>query len=109
MFEVTIALAVASELEFTVTAEPDTSMEKLLYPPAFAAPDGMMTPQRTRFESETRDEWTIYCYGDWENNEKPSIMLTTRTAPDSYLKYAINEYTRVPLYDLVCHDAVVPS
>jgi hypothetical protein len=70
---------------------------------------GMMTLQRTWFKSEIGDKATIYYNGDWENNERPSIMLDTRTAPGAYHKYSINEYTRVPLYELVYHDAVVTS
>ncbi|MFD2612645.1 glycoside hydrolase [Paenibacillus gansuensis] len=70
---------------------------------------GMMTLQRTWFSSDVRKEGTIYYYGDWKNNPRPSIMLGTRTATDTYLNYSINEYTRVPLYELVYHDAVVTS
>jgi len=70
---------------------------------------GMMTLQRTWFNSEINDKGTIYYYGNWEDNERPSIMLTARTATNTYLKYSINEYTRVPLYELVYHDAIVSS
>jgi hypothetical protein len=70
---------------------------------------GMMTLQRTWFGSETGHKGTIYYTGDWSNNPRPSIMLDARTASDTYLKYSINEYTRVPLYELVYHDAVVTS
>lgn len=70
---------------------------------------GMMTLQRTWFDSETEKEGTIYYMGDWHNNENPTIILDTYTASDTYLKYAINEYTRVPLYELVYHDAVINS
>lgn len=70
---------------------------------------GMMTLQRTWFGSDIDREGTIYYYGNWRNNSRPSIMLGTRTAPDTYLQYSINEYTRVPLYELVHHDAVVTS
>jgi len=70
---------------------------------------GMMTLQRTWFKSEIIDKGTIYYYGNWGNNERPSIMLEPRTAPRTYLKYSINEYTRVPLYELVYHDSVVTS
>ncbi|WP_127490706.1 glycoside hydrolase [Paenibacillus glycanilyticus] len=70
---------------------------------------GMMTLQRTFFGSEITHKGTIHYYGDWKNNPRPSVMLGTRTASDTYLKYAINEYTRVPLYELVYHDAVVTS
>jgi hypothetical protein len=70
---------------------------------------GMMTLQRTWFGSEIVKKGTIYYYGDWSSNARPSIMLGARTASDTYLKYSINEYTRVPLYELVYHDAVVTS
>jgi len=70
---------------------------------------GMMTLQRTWFGSDVSKKGTIYWNGDWRSNPRPSQMLGIRTAPDKYLKYSINEYTRVPLYDLVYHDAVVSS
>ncbi|WP_240941255.1 glycoside hydrolase [Paenibacillus sp. HB172176] len=71
---------------------------------------GMMTLQRTWFIcKDTLTEGTIYYKGNWSSNPKPSIMLGTRTAHEDYLKYSINEYTRVPLYELVYHDAVVTS
>ena len=70
---------------------------------------GMMTQQRTWFDSETEKDGNIYYMGDWHNNENPTIILDTYTASDTYLKYAINEYTRVPLYELVYHDAVINS
>ena len=70
---------------------------------------GMMTLQRTWFGSDITKQGTIYYYGDWRNNPKPTQMLGTRVAPDKYLKYSINEYTRVPLYELVYHDAMVTS
>ena len=70
---------------------------------------GMMTLQRTWFGSDITKKGTIYWYGDWRNNARPSQMLGTRVAPNKYLKYSINEYTRVPLYELVYHDAIVSS
>lgn len=70
---------------------------------------GMMTLQRTWYGSDIINKGTIYYYGDWKDNARPSIMLGTRTATDTYLKYSINEYTRVPLYELVYHDAIVTS
>ncbi|BFT74636.1 glycoside hydrolase [Paenibacillus sp. P36] len=70
---------------------------------------GMMTLQRTWFNSDIHKKGSIYHYGDWKNNERPSVMLGTRTATDTYLAYSINEYTRVPLYELVYHDAIVTS
>lgn len=70
---------------------------------------GMMTLQRTWFGTDIDKKGTIYYYGNWKNNSRPSIMLGSRTAPDKYLKYSINEAIRVPLYELVYHDAVVTS
>ncbi len=70
---------------------------------------GMMTLQRTWWGSGIEKRGTIYYTGNWNNNARPSIMIGSRTANDTYLKYSINEYTRVPLYELVYHDAVVTS
>lgn len=70
---------------------------------------GMMTLQRMWFNSEINHQGSIYYYGNWSNNSRPSIMLGSRTAPPSYLHHGINEYTRVPLYELVYHDAIVTS
>ncbi|MDZ4808741.1 MAG: glycoside hydrolase [Bacteroidota bacterium] len=70
---------------------------------------GMMTLQRTWFNTEIGKKGTIYYYGDWKNGQRPSIMLGERTAPPIYMKYSINEAIRVPLYELVYHDAVVTS
>ena len=70
---------------------------------------GMMTLQRTWWTSGINDKGTIYYAGDWKNNSRPTAMLGVRTAPDVYLKYSINEALRVPLYELVYHDAVVTS
>lgn len=70
---------------------------------------GMMTLQRTWFNSDIHKKGSIHHLGDWKNNERPSVMLDTRTATDTYLTYSINEYTRVPLYELVYHDAIVTS
>lgn len=70
---------------------------------------GMMTLQRTWWGSGIEKKGTIYYTGDWRSNPRPTQMVGTRVANDTYLKYSINEYTRVPLYDLVYHDAVVTS
>ncbi|MFC2089881.1 glycoside hydrolase [Bacteroidota bacterium] len=70
---------------------------------------GMMTLQRTWWGSGIENRGTIYYTGNWNSNPRPSIMTGSRTANDTYLKYSINEYTRVPLYELVYHDAVVTS
>jgi len=70
---------------------------------------GMMTLQRTWFNSEADRPGTIWYKGDWGSNPRPSIMLGARTASDTYHRYSLNEGTRVPLYELVYHDAVVTS
>ena len=70
---------------------------------------GMMTLQRTWWGSGIEKKGTIYYTGDWKSNPRPTQMIGTRVANDKYLKYSINEYTRVPLYELVYHDAVVTS
>ncbi|HLN72978.1 MAG TPA: glycoside hydrolase [Prolixibacteraceae bacterium] len=70
---------------------------------------GMMTLQRTWWGSGIEKKGTIYYTGDWSSNPRPTQMIGTRVANDTYLKYSINEYTRVPLYELVYHDAIVTS
>jgi len=70
---------------------------------------GMMTLQRTWWGSGIENKGSIYYTGDWNSNPRPTQMIGTRVANDTYLKYSINEYTRVPLYELVYHDAVVTS
>lgn len=70
---------------------------------------GMMTLQRTWWGSGIEKKGTIYYTGDWKSNSRPTQMVGTRVANDQYLKYSINEYTRIPLYELVYHDAVVTS
>ncbi|HET6559087.1 MAG TPA: glycoside hydrolase [Prolixibacteraceae bacterium] len=70
---------------------------------------GMMTLQRTWWGSGIEEKGTIYYTGDWKSNPRPTQMIGTRVANDTYLNYSINEYTRVPLYELVYHDAVVTS
>lgn len=70
---------------------------------------GMMTLQRTWWGSGIEKRGTIYYTGDWKSNPRPTQMVGTRVANDKYLKYSINEFTRLPLYELVYHDAVVTS
>lgn len=70
---------------------------------------GMMTLQRPWWEGEVNERGTIYYYGDWRNGNRPSIQLGSRTAGPAYHKYCINESLRVPLFELVYHDAVVTS
>lgn len=70
---------------------------------------GMMTLQCMWWASAVHRKNTIYDIGDWEDNERPSAMLGTRTATPEYLRYSMNETLRVPLYELVYHDAVITS
>jgi len=70
---------------------------------------GMMTLHRTWWGTGIEKKGTIYYTGDWKSNPRPTQMIGTRVANDKYLKYSINEYTRVPLYELVYHDAVVTT
>ncbi len=70
---------------------------------------GMMTLQRTWWGSGIEKKGTIFYTGDWRSNARPTQMIGTRVANDKYLNYSINEYTRVPLYELVYHDAIVTS
>ncbi len=70
---------------------------------------GMMTLQRTWWGTEVGKKGTVYYGGDWKNGPRPSIMLGERTAPPKYMQYSINEALRVPLYELVYHDAIVTS
>ncbi len=70
---------------------------------------GMMTLQHTWFDGLTTKPGNIHYIGNWSNNQAPSIMVGSRTATDVYHKYSLNTYTRVPLYELVYHDAVVTS
>lgn len=70
---------------------------------------GMMTLQRTFFNTEIDDAESIYYMGDWKDHERPAAMLGSRTAAPAYLRYSVNEKIRVPLYELVYHDAVVTT
>jgi hypothetical protein len=70
---------------------------------------GMMTLQRTWWGTGAEKKGTIYYSGDWKNNSRPTQMVGTRVATDTYLKYSVSDYLRVPLYDLVYHDAILSS
>jgi len=76
--------------------------------PYLAFAHGMMTLHRTWFGSDAYKRGTIYFVGAW-SDKRPSIMIGTSTATDAYLQYSINEFTRVPLYQLVYHDAIVTT
>lgn len=69
---------------------------------------GMMTVHKTWFTSDAFKKNTIYYIGNW-SGPRPLIQVGTSTATEKYLKYGINEYTRVPLFELVYHDANVTS
>lgn len=71
---------------------------------------GMMTIQWPWWKSGEIDEpGSIYNYGTWRNNPHPDIQVGTALAAPSYMKYSANETIRIPLYELVYHDAVVSS
>jgi hypothetical protein len=60
---------------------------------------GMMTLHRTEGGNP----------GNWDDDRKPSLVLGTHEKTPLYLEYSINENTRVPLFELVYHDAIVTS
>mgnify|MGYP003291318957 CR=1 FL=1 len=71
---------------------------------------GMMTIQWPWWNSGELDEpGSVYNYGSWRNNPHPDIQVGTALAAPSYMKYSANETIRIPLYELVYHDAVVTS
>jgi len=71
---------------------------------------GMTTLHRMLYRSPDRKKkGSIYYYGDWRDRSRPSIMLGEYVADKNYLKWAINEKIRVPLYQLVYHDAIVTT
>ena len=71
--------------------------------------EGMMTLQRPWWNDEINDPESPYYYGDWHNNERPSIMVTNCPASPTYHRYCLNEALRVPLFQLVYHDAVIST
>ncbi|MBC7889654.1 MAG: hypothetical protein H7Z13_17400 [Ferruginibacter sp.] len=70
---------------------------------------GMMTLQGPLWSGNPKNRATIYAAGDWSNNARPSAMIGTRVAHNKYLKYGVSEYLRVPLFELIYHDAIVSS
>lgn len=71
---------------------------------------GMMTIHWPWWQAaEHEQKGTVYYYGDWHHNERPSIMVSTSMAPPSYTDWSMNEAIRVPLYELVYHDVCVTS
>ncbi|MDR6562304.1 MULTISPECIES: glycoside hydrolase [unclassified Arcicella] len=78
--------------------------------PTTAYAHGMTTLHRMLYRSPDRKKKkTIYYYGDWSHPSRPSIMVGEYVADKNYLKWAINEKIRVPLYQLVYHDAIVTT
>ncbi len=71
---------------------------------------GMTTLHHMLYQSPNREKrGSIYYMGDWRNPSRPSIMVGEYVADDYYLKWAINEKIRVPLYQLVYHDDIVTT
>lgn len=78
--------------------------------PTTAYAHGMMTLHHMLYASPNRNKkGSIYYMGDWDNPSRPSIMVGEYVADEYYLKWAINEKIRVPLYQLVYHDAIVTT
>ncbi len=78
--------------------------------PTSAYAHGMMTLHHMLYRSPNREKkGSIYYMGDWRNPSRPSIMVGEYVADEYYLKWAINEKIRVPLYQLVYHDAIVTT
>jgi hypothetical protein len=71
---------------------------------------GMTTLHRMLYRSAARrQKGSVHYSGDWGHPSRPSIMVGEFVADENYLKWAINEKIRVPLYQLVYHDAVVTT
>ncbi len=71
---------------------------------------GMTTLHHMLYSSPNREkEGTIYYMGDWRNPSRPSIMVGEYVADEYYMKWAINEKIRVPLYQLVYHGSIVTT
>lgn len=47
--------------------------------------------------------------GDWSDLSRPAIVLGEHKPAEKYSKFGMNEFYRIPLYELVYHDAVVTS
>lgn len=78
--------------------------------PTSAYAHGMTTLHRMLYRSkDRRKKSSIYYDGDWSNPSRPSIMVGEYVADKNYLEWAINEKIRVPLYQLVYHDAIVTT
>jgi len=78
--------------------------------PTTAYAHGITTLHRMLYRSkDRRKKGSVYYDGDWSNPSRPSIMVGEYVADKMYLEWAINEKIRVPLYQLVYHDAIVTT
>jgi hypothetical protein len=78
--------------------------------PTSAYAHGMTTLHRMLYRSkDRRKKGSIHYVGDWSNPSRPSIMVGEYVADKNYMEWAINEKIRVPLYQLVYHDAIVTT
>lgn len=78
--------------------------------PTSAYAHGMTTLHHMLYSSPYRNkENSIHYMGEWDNPSRPSIMVGEYVADEHYLKWAINEQIRVPLYQLVYHDAIATT
>jgi hypothetical protein len=75
--------------------------------PTSAYAHGMTTLHHMLYPSAYRNKKnSIHYVGGWDNPARPSIMVGEYVADEHYHKWAINEQIRVPLYQLVYHDAI---
>lgn len=78
--------------------------------PTSAYAHGMTTLHHMLYSSPYRNKKnSIYYMGGWDNPSRPSIMVGEYVADEHYHKWAINEQIRVPLYQLVYHDAIATT
>lgn len=71
---------------------------------------GVTTLHRMLYPSIDRNKkGTIYYMGDWKHPSRPTIMIDEYVADKNYMEWAINEKIRVPLYQLVYHDAILTT
>jgi len=78
--------------------------------PTVAYAHGMTTLHHMLYSSPDRNKkGSIYYMGEWDNPSHPSIMVGDYVPDEHYMKWAINEKIRVPLYQLVYHGAIVTT
>ncbi len=78
--------------------------------PTVAYAHGMTTLHHMLYSSPDRNKkGSIYYMGEWDNPSHPSIMVGEYVPDEHYMKWAINEKIRVPLYQLVYHGAIVTT